>query len=237
MGHIRNVDHFEMSQPTFPPHPHAGFSAVTYMLPWSAGAFLNRDSLGDKSRIAPGDLHWTLAARGMMHEEIPETPGTVCEGLQIFVKLAEADEFAEPRAIHVSRAEMPATKTDWGEARVLTGSYLGAKNLLPLQDHTTMAHLTINGSMRLAAVPNRDTFVLVMRGAGEANGSAIKAGSVLEITEQEIQLSGDNLEFFFGASELMKKAPVFAGPFCMFEQKRLTDARGRFAAGDMGNLI
>ena len=39
MGHILNIDHFEMSEPTFPPHPHAGFSAVTWILPWSPGAW------------------------------------------------------------------------------------------------------------------------------------------------------------------------------------------------------
>ena len=56
-----NVDDFRMSQPTFPPHPHAGFSAVTLMLEDSRGAFVNRDSLGDRSRIAPGGVHWTMA--------------------------------------------------------------------------------------------------------------------------------------------------------------------------------
>jgi redox-sensitive bicupin YhaK (pirin superfamily) len=29
------ADAFAMAQPFFPPHPHAGFSAVTYMLPES----------------------------------------------------------------------------------------------------------------------------------------------------------------------------------------------------------
>ncbi|MBL9037658.1 MAG: pirin family protein, partial [Archangium sp.] len=38
-----NVDHFTMSQPTFPPHPHAGFSAVTVLFEDSPGAFINRD--------------------------------------------------------------------------------------------------------------------------------------------------------------------------------------------------
>ena len=54
-----NFDDFRMSVPTFPPHPHAGFSAVTYMFEDSPGAFINRDSLGDRSRIGPGALHWT----------------------------------------------------------------------------------------------------------------------------------------------------------------------------------
>lgn len=35
-----------------------------------------------------GDTHWTCAGSGMMHEELPETPGVPALGLQIFVNLA-----------------------------------------------------------------------------------------------------------------------------------------------------
>ena len=43
------VDHFRMSQPTFGPHPHAGFSAVTYLFDDAETGFHNRDSRGDSS--------------------------------------------------------------------------------------------------------------------------------------------------------------------------------------------
>ena len=102
-----NLDDFRMSEPTFPPHPHAGFSAVTYMFEDSAGAFTNRDSLGDHSRIGPGSLHWTQAAAGMMHEEIPEQRGLVCHGLQMFVNLRSDHKNAAPRAFHVDAAAVP----------------------------------------------------------------------------------------------------------------------------------
>jgi redox-sensitive bicupin YhaK (pirin superfamily) len=49
MDPFLNIDDFTMSQATFPPHPDAGFSAVTCMLEDSQGAFTNRDSLGDRS--------------------------------------------------------------------------------------------------------------------------------------------------------------------------------------------
>src|SRR5712691_5523015 len=43
---VLNVDWFEMSGPTFPPHPHAGSSAVTYLFADSPNGFINRDSMG-----------------------------------------------------------------------------------------------------------------------------------------------------------------------------------------------
>ena len=42
------IDSYTMPQPFFGPHPHAGMSAVTLMLPEADGGFINRDSLGDQ---------------------------------------------------------------------------------------------------------------------------------------------------------------------------------------------
>ena len=75
-----NVDHFRMSEPTFPPHPHAGFSAVTLMFEDSPGSFTNRDSRGDRSVIGPGALHWTQAGSGMMHERSRSSAGSSATG-------------------------------------------------------------------------------------------------------------------------------------------------------------
>lgn len=113
---------FEMPQPFFPPHPHAGFSVMTYMFPDSVGAFINRDSLGDHSRIEPGALHWTQAARGIQHEEVPETPGVRCHGLQMWVNLAAAHKLADPGAAHVSAAAVPELRPAPGAlVRVVAG--------------------------------------------------------------------------------------------------------------------
>jgi len=58
------VDHAWISAPTFPPHPHAGFSAVSYLFLDSETGISNRDSLGNQNLIQPGGLHWTAAGRG-----------------------------------------------------------------------------------------------------------------------------------------------------------------------------
>jgi redox-sensitive bicupin YhaK (pirin superfamily) len=69
------VDHHWMSQPTFGPHPPAGFSAVTYMFDDAETGFHNRDSMGDSSHIRAGDLHWTTAGAGVVRDEAPVEPG------------------------------------------------------------------------------------------------------------------------------------------------------------------
>ena len=58
------VDHAWISTPTFQPHPHAGFSAVSYLFLDSETGIDNRDSLGNRNHIQPGGLHWTAAGAG-----------------------------------------------------------------------------------------------------------------------------------------------------------------------------
>ena len=65
MDPLLMVDHFRMSEPTFGPHHHAGFSAVTYVLEDSRSAHQNTDSMGNNLPINLGSLHWMVAGRGI----------------------------------------------------------------------------------------------------------------------------------------------------------------------------
>lgn len=130
---VINIDWFEMNGPTFPPHPHAGFSAVTYVFADSPNGFVNRDSLGDVQNILPGGLHWSRASRGMMHEETPIEGGGPARGLQIFVNLPAASQ-ADPEAAFAVPAAMvqDASGAGWTSRTAVDGTTLGAaKNALP----------------------------------------------------------------------------------------------------------
>ena len=119
-----SLDHFKMRSPTFAPHAHAGFSAVTYVLPESKTGMQNRDSLGDFSRIEPGALHWTAAGKGIVHEEIPQILGQVAEGMQIFVRQPLNGETAAPRIHHIDSTDVPVVRLSrQGHIRVLAGLF------------------------------------------------------------------------------------------------------------------
>jgi hypothetical protein len=241
MSYVLNVDHFVMSEPTFPPHPHAGFSAVTWMLPWSQGSFVNRDSRGDRSSIAPGTLHWTLAGAGVIHEEIPEAPGIASEGLQIFVKLAEADELRPPEVFHLVQEELPTERQRRSSAALLLGELAGYRSAVPAHGRTTMAHLSVDGPLRLEVPAGLEGFLLVLRGRGRASGTAMGEPRAAE-PHTATALGGGSLELdgaydaLLAFGEPMPQPPIFRGPFCMFSAERLTDAVRRYQAGAMGQL-
>lgn len=233
-------DCFEMAEPFFPPHPHAGFSAVTYMLRDSANGFVNRDSRGDRSLIQPGDLHWTEAARGMMHEEVPIIRGAVCHGLQLFVNLPAREKLAEPRVYHLDADAVPRLRQPGAELRVLAGTFAGAAS--PVQPRTACAlvdvelepeahiELSIEASWNAvgllvqggladhAAAP-----IAALRFAAHGDGLALAAGP-----------KGATVILLLGAP--LREPLAFGGPFVMSDAAQLHDARRRFGQGEMGHL-
>ena len=101
------IDAFSMPQSYFLPHPHGGMSAITLLFADSPGGVRNRDSTGDDSIIEPGDLHWTQAGSGIIHEETPSKPGQAALGLQIFVDMAPERKYDKAAVFKVKRADMP----------------------------------------------------------------------------------------------------------------------------------
>lgn len=124
---VLNIDWFAMNGPTFPAHPHAGFSAVTYLFADSPNGFLNRDSLGGVHDILPGGLHWSRASSGMIHEETPLPGGQPVRGLQIFVNLPSADQGDGAAAFPLLATEVAvASGTGWTSRTAVDGRSIGA---------------------------------------------------------------------------------------------------------------
>jgi redox-sensitive bicupin YhaK (pirin superfamily) len=235
---------FHMTQPTFAPLPHAGFSAVTYMFRDGVGAFRNRDSLGDQSLIEPGALHWTQAGSGMMHEEIPVEPGVDCHGLQLFVNLRSDHKLAAPRAFHVSAAAVPVVHASPGvTARVVVGRLgevsspiIGLLTEVQLLD----VDLAASADVELPVEPSHRVVVLVVEGSVVIDGVTLPKHAVASLAAGPPTLAmsagaaGATVLVLAGAP--LGEPVVFGGPFCMNSQLEVDAARARFSAGAMGSL-
>jgi redox-sensitive bicupin YhaK (pirin superfamily) len=238
------ITDFHMTQPTFAPHPHAGFSAVTYMFRDSPGSFRNRDSLGDESMINPGDLHWTQAAHGMMHEEIPTEAGIDCHGMQLFVNLRAEHKHAVPQAFHLLAADIRSVEPSPGVlVRVVTGAAFGIAS--PLDGLLTPITL-----LDIDIAPNTATYIPVAAKDRAVtlinNGSVIVGGIELQrLAVASLDGPSEQIEITAGTTGasllILSGTPIeepvlFGGPFCMNTQADIDDARHRYTRGDMGHL-
>lgn len=137
------VDHFRMTGPTFPVHPHAGLSAVTYVFPESKGAHMNYDSLHDPISIEPGDIHWFASCSGAVHTEQPRVEGKEVHALQIFVNLPIRMKRQQAYASHVVASDIPIYSDLNGSVSVVAGVYKELAS--PLKTPTPFALLDCHG--------------------------------------------------------------------------------------------
>jgi redox-sensitive bicupin YhaK (pirin superfamily) len=239
------LDHYFMSQPTFGPHPHAGFSAVTYMFEDSAGSFANRDSRGDHSLIRPGDLHWTQAGSGIIHDEVPTEPGTVCHGIQMFVNLSAPNKFSEPRAFHLLSKDVPVWKSQTGaRVRVLAGSAHGLTSPLQLLTPVTFLDVSVpaHSSIEHEIPVGQNAFVFVIQGQGNfgADAQALSSddGGLFDREGDviRIQTGEQPTQYVLCTGQPLNEPMVSQGPFIMNSTEQIQRVVTAYRTGQMGQL-
>jgi redox-sensitive bicupin YhaK (pirin superfamily) len=165
------IDHFRMTGPTFPVHPHAGISAVTYVFPGSSEAHMNYDSLHEPIAIEPGDIHWFAACSGAVHTELPRVEGREVHALQIFVNLPISMKRQKPYASHVIASHIPIYSDQDGSVRVVAGGYRGLAS--PLKTPTPFTLLDCHGvegaNQTVSMMPNWNYFLYSVGGSIEAS--------------------------------------------------------------------
>ncbi|MDY7578910.1 pirin family protein [Herbaspirillum sp. RTI4] len=162
------------------PHPHIGLATVTYLF---SGAMMHRDSLGSVQRIAPGDINWMSAGRGIVHSErVPEDirrQGSAVQGLQMWVALPQEAEESEPAFLHYPAAALPRVELPGVLLHVLAGQIAGA--ISPVQSYSRTLYvygeLSDDTSLPLAAdYPEQAVYVL--EGEVAIDGESITPGTL-----------------------------------------------------------
>jgi quercetin 2,3-dioxygenase len=235
---------FHMSEPFFPPHPHAGVSVLTYIFEDSENAFINRDSFGDNSRIEAGGLHLTQAGNGIQHEEIPEVTGKDAHGLQLWVNHAAKDRLVTAKAFHADKNQVPELKNREGvRTRILLGELEGVKGAIQAVTPVTLldTHVESGKNAQIDVPEGFNAWLFVIKGSGQlSDGTTLKQHSavVFEGEDNQIELMAGNkgIEFLVGMGKPLNEQNVFGGPFVMTTADQLLETKRRFGRGEMGQL-
>lgn len=163
------------------PHPHIGLATVTYLF---EGSQVHRDSLGSVQVIAPGDVNWMVAGRGIVHSERTgpdvRAAGHTMHGIQTWVGLPLAHEETEPRFDHFGSSELPVRDADGVHIRVVAGSAFGLSSPVKVFSGTLYAdvHFAAGASLVLTD-EHAERGLLVISGMIEAGGGELAAGTVV----------------------------------------------------------
>jgi quercetin 2,3-dioxygenase len=131
------------------------------------GIFQHEDFAGNSGLIAPGDLQWMTAGRGIVHAEMPYSQAT-CKGLQLWVNLPKKAKMMEPRYQELKKEQVPVATSPSGGVRVkvIAGSSLGVD--AKVHTYTPIYYLDVEmmgGEVFTQPVPaNWTGFILMLQG-------------------------------------------------------------------------
>jgi len=240
------IDHAWMSAPTFPPHPHAGFCAVTYLFLDSETGIANRDSNGNRTLIQPGGLHWLAAGRGVVHEENPAVTGLTTHLLQIFINLPQNQQDAAPFALTLAPQEVPFVQRPGVRIRVPLGGFDGVASPLSPPTPVTLLDITLEAGaeLELPVPAGQRAFFMPVHGSAELDGTTFgleNLGAPVMPIESDVRsvrlvgkAGGAKVAVFIG--EPLQQAIFSNGPMAFASQENLIAATAAYQRGEMGWL-
>lgn len=235
-----------MSEATFATHPHAGFSAVSYLFLDSQTGVNNRDSLGTRNLIQPGGLHWTAAGRGVVHDEVPAQIGKTVHMLQIFVNLAVDKQGAAPFSLSLEPQDVPVVHLPGASIRVPLGSFGNAHSPLSPPTEVSLFDISLeNGANLIVPISARHSaFVMPIFGTLEIDGQSFDAnGPILPVyaaqdMSRELTLhakQGPVQAVVFSGKPL--RQPVFwQGSLAMASVEALKTRLAAYQRGEFGSI-
>ncbi len=245
---IMGFDHYRMDAVTFAPHPHAGFSAVSYLFEDSPGGLRNRDSLGHDFVIEPGGIVWTQAGSGVIHDELPAEAGRQVHGLQIFVNLGAANKQSAPRVLRLAAHQVPVWNSPRGSRlRVVVGQHAGIASALTPTEPASLFDLGLvaGDEVALPLAAGWDMLVYAESGAAQirtdggeaslATGDAVVAAA--HDAEALVRVASEDGARVVVLAGRALREPVFQhGPFIMNDEAGIHAAIAHYRRGAMGEL-
>ncbi len=240
----------------FPWHPHRGIETITYVL---AGSVEHGDSLGNKGKMAAGDVQWMTAGSGILHQEMPkgDAAGRM-HGFQLWANLPASLKMTDPRYQDISASAIPEVTDDDGtRARVICGEFWGKKG--PVEGVAANPnYLDISVSpgtrKRLKIETDRNAFAYVFAGSGTFRDAsaprAVLTDKVVDPNaapvydagnhslvlfdrgdEISVQASDEGIRFLLVSGKPIEEPVAWYGPIVMNTQEQLRQAIAELNTG------
>jgi len=228
------------------PHPHRGFSPVTFIF---KGGVHHRDSRGNDSVIYAGGAQWMNAGMGVIHSERPphdiHERGGRQEIIQLWINTPAAHKMDQPQYFPLSAQEAPEVQSEDGKVitRIFSGEVLGKKG--PIPSHTEVNAATIElkkgGKVSIPLPANHNVVLYLLDGKLNVEGYGLAEGLHAVLFKQDgegvaIEALEDTRVLLLSGKPL-NEAMVHHGPFVMNTQTQILEAMRDYQMGKMGVLI
>jgi redox-sensitive bicupin YhaK (pirin superfamily) len=169
------------------PHPHIGLATVTWLFD---GEILHRDSLGTVQAIAPGDVNWMVAGRGIVHSErtaVERRHAPVrLHGMQTWLALPAEHEDDPPAFEHHPARTLPSLTGDGVRLTVIAGEFDGLRSPVGVYSPTLYGALTLAAGGRYAlTAEHAERAVYVVDGEAQIGSQRVGRGTLAVLVPGE----------------------------------------------------
>jgi redox-sensitive bicupin YhaK (pirin superfamily) len=225
------------------PHPHRGFSPVTFIF---KGAVEHRDSLGKHATVSAGGTQWMFAGRGITHserfpKELVEKGGEL-EFIQFWVNSPAVFKMGLPYYQPIQLEDTPLVEGDKSKLWVVSGIYKETKGAAPSNSPQLLlrGELQKDGVLEIPVNSTFNTLVYVLEGGLKSSEHTIltKDMAVYNNDGETIHLKATaDTRFIVLAGEPLNEPLAQYGPFVMNSETELMEAIRDSQMGKMGVLI
>lgn len=228
------------------PHPHRGFSAVTFIF---RGGVHHRDSRGNDSVVYAGGVQWMNAGMGLMHSERPpvniQEIGGRQEIIQLWINTPAKYKMDQPEYFSLPEDRLPKFVTPDGRVSmsVIAGELMGKKGVVPTKSPVNAATMEIiKGSKIEIPIPlDHNAFLYVLSGEINIGGYGLTEALNAAIFANDgegigVEAREDARMLLMSGLPLNEKV-VSHGPFVMNTETQILEAMRDYQKGKMGILI
>lgn len=245
-ANIQVPSHLETRHAGVGPHPHRGFSPVTFIF---EGGVHHRDSRGNNNVVYSGGTQWMHAGMGVIHSERPPADihelGGRQELIQLWVNSPAAHKMDQPSYQPLTAADTPVIKTADGlvQLNIIAGELDGVtgpiQTLTPLNAFT--AQIKTGGKYTVTLPAGHQAFIYLLDGKLLVNEADEVSGHYAVIFNQDadtISLEGlENTRLLIASGKPLDEPVVANGPFVMNTETQVMEAFRDYQLGKMGVLI
>jgi redox-sensitive bicupin YhaK (pirin superfamily) len=243
---VKVPSHKPVLQSGVGPHPHRGFSPVSFIF---KGGVHHRDSRGNDNVVYAGGTQWMNAGMGMIHSERPPADiqeiGGEQELIQLWVNTPAKHKMDQPSYQPLTADETPEIVSSDGltQIKIIAGELEGVKGPInTLSEVNTFTVKMKKGATYYFSIPTtHNAFIYLMEGKlAIENEGELEAKYVASFHLDGNGISIEALEdahLFIGTGEPLNEPLVSHGPFVMNTQTEIMEAIRDYQLGKMGVLI
>lgn len=243
---VKVPTHLEPRHAGVGPHPHRGFSPVTFIF---KGGVHHRDSRGNNNVVYEGGTQWMNAGMGVIHSERPPQDiherGGRQELIQLWVNTPAKHKMDAPYYQPLTAEETPVLTSPDGLTRinVIAGELNGVKGPIhTLSDVNTFTVTMQRGAKFFFPIPpSHNAFLYLTEGKINVEGDGeveAKYAAIFNNDGDGFTLEAlEDTHLFIGTGEPLNEPVASHGPFVMNNQTELLEAFRDYQLGKMGVLI